>query len=353
MLNNILENSSIENLVRIFSRSPLQQNRLHESDAELIKLPGTTITLAITMDSIVEEIEAGLYTDPYLIGWMTVMVNASDLAAVGAEPLGILINETLISDTNSDYNNKLQRGIEDACVECNMPVLGGDTNYSLQMEMTGCAIGYVSDDLPLTRLGCRPGDYLFLSDNPGMGSAFALKQLKNDLFSEPFSLTYKPKSRLREGQLLRNFATCCMDTSDGVFAALDQLMRLNNVGFRIELELENFIHADALSICKSAHIPLWLMLAGHHGEFELVFTVSSNNVDNFLESVHQIYWEPILIGEVLKNPNICFLYNEKMVPIDTAHIRNLFVELQGDVEEYIKRLLELDMTLTGGSYEYK
>ena len=112
MLNQILENSSIKNLVKIFSRSPLQQNRLHESDAELINLPGTNITLAITMDSIVEEIEAGLYTDPYLIGWMTVMVNASDLAAVGAKPLGILINEhfylTQMMTLISNYRGELK-----------------------------------------------------------------------------------------------------------------------------------------------------------------------------------------------------------------------------------------------------
>jgi len=344
MLNQILENNSIGNLVKFFSRSPLQQNGLHESDAELIKLPGTNITLAITMDSIVEEIEAGLYTDPYLIGWMTVMVNASDLAAVGAESLGILINETLLSENNDEFNSKLQRGIEDACSECNMHILGGDTNFSSRMEMTGCAIGHISEGQPLTRLGCKPGDYLFVSGNPGLGSAFALNQLKNNSFSEHVSLSYQPKSRLKEGLLLRNFATCCMDTSDGVFAALDQLMRLNNVGFRIESDLENFIHTDALSICKSAHIPLWLMLAGHHGEFELVFTVSPNNVDDFFESVQQIYWEPILIGEVIEEQEVRFLHNSKMVSIDTGRIRNLFVETEGDVNEYLNQLIKLEST---------
>ena len=177
----------------------LQQNALHESDAELIKLPGTNITLAITMDSIVEEIEAGLYTDPYLIGWMTVMVNASDLAAVGAEPLGILINETLLSDNNDNFNSKLQRGIEDACCECNMHILGGDINFSTRMEMTGCALGFIKEDQPMTRLGCEPGDYLFISDKPGMGSAFALKQLQNNDLLEQTALTYQPKSHLQEG----------------------------------------------------------------------------------------------------------------------------------------------------------
>jgi len=210
--------------------------------------------------------------------------------------------------------------------------------------MTGCAIGHISEGQPLTRLGCKPGDYLFVSGNPGLGSAFALNQLKNNSFSEHVSLSYQPKSRLKEGLLLRNFATCCMDTSDGVFAALDQLMRLNNVGFRIESDLENFIHTDALSICKSAHIPLWLMLAGHHGEFELVFTVSPNNVDDFFESVQQIYWEPILIGEVIEEQEVRFLHNSKMVSIDTGRIRNLFVETEGDVNEYLNQLIKLEST---------
>jgi len=351
MLNQILENRSVEHLVKNFSRSPLQQNRLHESDAELINLPGTEITLAITMDSIVEEIEAGLYTDPYLIGWMTVMVNASDLAAVGAVPLGMLINETLLFDTNEDVNTKLQRGIEDACSACNLHILGGDTNFSSRMEMTGCAIGYIFKEPPMTRLGCKPGDYLFLSGNPGMGNAYALKKLKNDLIRQQFSQPYQPKSRLCEGQFLRNVATCCMDTSDGVFAALDQLMRLNNVGFRIDLDPDNFIHADALSVCKSAQIPSWLMLAGHHGEFELVFTVPADNVDNFLECTKQIHWKPLFIGEVIEDTNVRFLYHEKMVSINTGEIRNLFTELQGDVQEYIKQLLEFDLIIRGGSNE--
>jgi thiamine-monophosphate kinase len=353
MLNQILENNSIENLVKIFSRSPLQQNCLHESDAELIKLPGTNITLAITVDSIVEEIEAGLYTDPYLIGWMTVMVNASDLAAVGAEPLGILINETLLSESNENFNNSLQQGIEDACIACNIHILGGDTNFSSRMEITGCAVGCIPEDQSLTRLGCKPGDFLFISGKPGMGSAFALKQLKNDSLTNPVSITYQPKSRLREGRLLLNYANCCMDTSDGVFATLDQLMRLNNVGFQFESNPEDFIHKDALSICISANVPLWLMLAGHHGEFELVFTISSDDMEEFLKKAHRMKWKPVLLGSVIEKPDIRMLYKNKLVSVDTGYIRNLFVELHGDVEEYIKKLLELDKTFTGVSNENK
>jgi thiamine-monophosphate kinase len=83
-LNSILENQKINKLLSDFRRSPHQLNKPHESDAEIIKL--NDALLAITTDSISEEILTGLYDDPYIIGWMIVTVNMSDLAAVGSSP---------------------------------------------------------------------------------------------------------------------------------------------------------------------------------------------------------------------------------------------------------------------------
>ncbi len=100
MNSTILENQTVERLARTFRRSPCQMNRWNESDAEIIRLGDTGVTLAITTDSIVEEIASGLYEAPYVIGWMAAMVNFSDLAAVGAAPAGLLIAETL--PTGSD-----------------------------------------------------------------------------------------------------------------------------------------------------------------------------------------------------------------------------------------------------------
>ena len=104
----VLENAYIERLVRELPRSPLQLNRLQEADAELIRLPGTTAVVALKTDAIVEEIETGLYADPWLLGWMAVTVNASDLAAVGAEPVGVLLNETLAPDAEGEKPRRLR-----------------------------------------------------------------------------------------------------------------------------------------------------------------------------------------------------------------------------------------------------
>ena len=86
-LEKIFENKTISELVHRFSRSPQQSNRLHETDAELIAINSNKSDyLAVTIDTIADEISEGLYKDPFTMGWITVMANFSDLAAVGAEP---------------------------------------------------------------------------------------------------------------------------------------------------------------------------------------------------------------------------------------------------------------------------
>ena len=105
-LDEILENKIINNLINGFERSPVQLNKPYESDSEIILLGN--IKLTVTTDSISEEISTGLYDDPYLIGWMIVTVNISDLAAVGAKPIGILISEIIPKDFSNEEIVQLQ-----------------------------------------------------------------------------------------------------------------------------------------------------------------------------------------------------------------------------------------------------
>ena len=107
-LDSILENKIINNLISEFERSPLQLNKPHESDSEIVLLNENT-KIAVTTDSISEEISTGFYDDPYLIGWMIVTVNMSDLAAVGATPIGILISEIIPKDFDSKNKRASKR----------------------------------------------------------------------------------------------------------------------------------------------------------------------------------------------------------------------------------------------------
>jgi thiamine-monophosphate kinase len=333
----ILENAYIERLVRGLPRSPLQLNRLQEADAELIRLPGTAAVLALKADSIVEEIETGLYADPYLLGWMTVTVSASDLAAVGAEPVGILLNETLPPGVDEHYLAELQRGIGEACEGYDLPVLGGDTNFSAHVQVGSFALGVIPDGRPVTRVGCRPGDHLYASGSLGGGGAYALAVLGPATGERP---RYRPRARLGEGALLRPFATCCMDTSDGALPALDQLARLNGVGFRIEGRVEALLDGPARKV--AAGFPAWTLLAGPHGEFELLFTIPPDRRAAFESAAAAASWSPLRLGSVTAEAAISLTFDGTSVPVDTARVRNLFASVGGDVHAYVGGLLEMD-----------
>ena len=340
-LNSILENKSINKLIESFERSPDQLNKPHESDSEIIQLNDDT-KLAVTTDSISEEISTGLYDDPYLIGWMIVTVNMSDLAAVGATPVGILISEIIPKNFVDEKVQELQKGISDACRAYNTFVLGGDTNEGERLVLTGAAIGIIKKEQPLTRLGCKPGDILFSSGKFGSGNAYAISKLVSQTNS---LLMYKPIAQIKNCKIISKYASCCMDTSDGFILTVDQLMRLNNVGFELGADWLKAIDNDALDYVKNLSIPAWLLLAGQHGEFELIFTIPQNLKDAFLEESLNSGFEPIELGKVIPEREVKINIYGNLIPINTGLIRNLPAKANGDVKHYLKLLLEYDFQL--------
>jgi thiamine-monophosphate kinase len=328
-MNAVRELGVIDRLAGGLRRSPHQLNRRHESDAELLRLPGSEAILALTTDAVVEEIATGLYQDPWLIGWMAVTVNASDLAAVGADPLGILLSVTLPHDAPRELLAGLRRGFGDAADAHGLPVLGGDTNRGAALAVAGAAAGWVSGGRPLTRCGARPGDRLFASGPLGLGAAFAF----NRLVSRAGDVAFHPLARLVEGQVLRSYASCGMDTSDGLITTLDELARRNACGFSIPGPIERILHPDALRVAAGADLPPWLTLAGPHGEFELAFSVSPDQGDALLDAAAANGWVPIELGTVTEAPGVVHLGDQ---PIDTTRLRNLFDDVGANVEEYVR-----------------
>ena len=353
MTSTITEISLIEKLTQQFRRSPMQLNRLQEADAEIIRLdPGASVCLAVTTDGIVEEIASGLYDDPYLIGWMAVMANMSDLAAVGAIPLGILISEVLPEGLPQEWLAEVQRGIGKACEACGSFVLGGDTNTGTELSLTGCAIGTTSRGRLLSRSGARAGDRLYVTGFLGIGNAFALEHFMNRQQGSRGTVSYQPYARLREGQSIAGIASACMDTSDGALTTLDQLMRVNHVGFEIDPDAESILHPQARLAAAGAGLPSWLMLAGQHGEFELIFTVSPENESKMLEAADRSNWQPLRLGRVVRSEEIRLsLYSGETV-LDTGKIRNLAAECGSDILRYIHELCLIDTACKKGVSEH-
>lgn len=337
----LLENSFLQQISGQFQRSPDQINQLLGSDAELVRLPDGSV-LAVTTDCIAEEIATGLYSDPAHIGWMTVVVNLSDLAAVGAKPLGLLLSESLPPDFSEEKLRTVQGGIAAACAATGVFVLGGDTNDSNDWQMGGTAIGLIPAGEPIvTRKGARAGDVLYCSGPMGLGSAFAFSVLLGGDAQE--AVPYRPLPRLREGVLVRQFGSSCIDTSDGFFHGLSNLLEVNPIGFQIDIPFSTMTHPAALGISQAKQIPAWIFLAGPHGEFELIFTIPPEKENRFLEAAATLNWQPLRIG-VCREDGGCAarVASGGYMPLDPIKIANAYAESGGDPNTFLTQLLTLE-----------
>jgi thiamine-monophosphate kinase len=267
-------------------------------------------------------------------------VNASDLSAVGAVPVGIVLNQTLPHDADDLYIDRLQAGIRDACQACGFHVLGGDTNFSARAQMGATVLGVIQDGKVITRRGCRPGDLLFTSGRLGAGSVYAFHKLMQDQSGE--APEFRPQPRICEGRLVRRFGSAAMDTSDGAIAVLDQLLRINQVGFLIDTPMDELLTPEAVALTRSAGLPGWSLLAGPHGEFELIFTVPEPRVAAFRAASAAAGWDPIRIGSVTATPEIIIRSDGDSLILETGHIRNLVTEVGGDARRVLRALVELD-----------
>ena len=320
----VFENQFIKKLTSGFPKSPLQINKPQESDAELIEQPGSPLLLAITCDEIAEEIETGLYDEPEMIGRMAVVASISDLAAVGANPLGILLSESIPESPDPDFITRLQHAIRETCARNEVAVLGGDTNLAGPLRICVTAIGLVPAGRQLTRKGAQPGDVVMASGRLGAGNVFAMAQLGLLPPDYPLELPFEPVPQLKCGMALREFASATMDTSDGVIATLDQLARINEVGFELDAELSAIMHESAISVCRETGIPLWLPLCGPHGEFELLFTVKAHLAHAVERMLEDAGCSACRLGRVTNSPEITITDGADNWLLDTAAMRNLF-----------------------------
>jgi thiamine-monophosphate kinase len=333
----IFEVAAIDRLVGAFKRHPSQANAPHEADAELIAL-GPSCWLAVTLDALTSEISSGIFQDPYTMGWVLATASLSDLAAVGARPIGLLDALNFARAHDTAWRARLVKGLKEALDAMGVYLLGGDLNECQQeTSLTGCAIGWVEGAPPLTRRGLQPDDWLYASGPLGMGNALALAFLggKEEMARE-IEAAYRPQARLAEGQFLRDWACVCMDTSDGPMTTLDHLARLNGVGLDVFFEPKRLIASQAQIWATQLASPLWPLLLGEHGEYELVFGIHDAKRQAFEAAATSKGFSPLLLGRATDAAGLrLVLEGAQAIPFDGGYVRNLLAEVQGDWSRFV------------------
>lgn len=295
LLAEIAENRLISAIAGRLPVAAAKRHRMHDCDVELIELGLPTDLLAVTTDSVVEEIRAGLYADARTIGWMAVVVSLSDLAAAGARPVGVLDAVTFPPQWDDEFRYGIVEGMAEALESHGTGVLGGDVNEG-DASLTTTALGLVDRSGVMTRRGAAPGDTVYSTGPAGLGNAYAFGRMVGGGALAP--IEYRPRARLPEAAVIAKYATSCIDSSDGLLAAVDQVARVNAVGICLPGEVSPLLHPAALALAGVAGVPPVAMLAGVHGDFELCFTVPKAREAAFLQDMSAHDHPTIRIGHV-------------------------------------------------------
>jgi len=332
---NTKEGSIIRQIAAGFTRYPFQVNGFMEADAEIIRQGSGKEYFVVKTDAIHEEIQHQLYSDPYLVGWMAVTAPVSDIAAVGATPTGILLSLILPHQPEDKWLHRFQEGISDACARYDIHVWGGDTSFDGLCSVSATVIARAKQSLVMLRKGMNPGDGLYATARLGTGNAYAYARF----FDPSLDIPYLPLARLKESAIISRYASACTDTSDGLFPALATLWEVNRMGFSLDVPLLQRLSPEALTVHRQA-LPEWMLLAGPHGEYELLFTVRPEKQQAFQNACWLAGWEPLYLGRVTAGQEVDFISGARHIQCHPALIADLYQEARGDTARYQELLLQ-------------
>lgn len=184
--------------------------------------------LVLTHDMMVEGVHWLPGQDMADVAWKLVATNLSDLAAKGADPVGVLLGFTL-----GDQDERFVAGLGEALAAFNVPLLGGDTvsaNGPRSLGLT--ALGRATFRPPPSRGGARPGDRLWLTGP--IGAAMLGFEALRDQTGADSSAFRRPIPRLAHGRALAPLATAMMDVSDGLLIDAARMADASGVTFAID-----------------------------------------------------------------------------------------------------------------------
>lgn len=184
--------------------------------------------LVLTHDMMVEGVHWLPGQDMDDVAWKLVATNLSDLAAKGAQPVGVLLGFTL-----GDADARFIEGLSEALAAFNVPLLGGDTvsaNGPRSLGLT--ALGRATHRPAPSRSGATAGDGLWITGPVG-AAMLGFEALKANTGQDSAAFR-RPVPRLAEGRALAPLATAMMDVSDGLLIDAARMASASGVTFAID-----------------------------------------------------------------------------------------------------------------------
>lgn len=277
-------------------------------DCALLK-PTPCTEIAISTDTLVADVHFPLIGDPFYIGQRALGVTVSDLAAMGAKPIGFTLALTL-PQVSEQWLQAFAEGLSVKAKQCAISLIGGDTTKGT-LSITITVFGEVPTGKALYRSGAQPNDIICITGYLGEAAGALPMVLSNKPidYSPLLNQYWSPIPQLVMGMALRDKATACLDISDGLIADCGHIAEASQM--RLVIELNKL----PISPYLQAHYPLaecqQLALTGGD-DYQLAFTLPQS----YLKELQRAYPSIQVIGYVSQGHGVTVLDNEgKIVPI--------------------------------------
>jgi len=277
-------------------------------DAAVLDVPGGG-PLVVSVDSVVEGVHVDLSVcSPGDVGWKALMGALSDLAAMGAAPLGALVALCVPGGSGEgELALGVMAGVGEAAAASGCPVVGGDLSEAGELTVSVTVLGTVERIGPpaVPRSGGQPEDVVLVT-GPCGGSAAGMRALRAGTGTG--KAYTRPVARLHEGALARRSGVRAMiDVSDGLALDLHRLADASGVGFRLE----------SVPVAEGATLDDAL---GGGEDYELVL-VGDEEVSDHLcnEFVAAGLRRPFRLGSLVADPTVRLLGADDLARLGWQH----------------------------------
>lgn len=251
--------------------------------------------------------------DDYDLGYYLVAANVSDVAAMGARPIGLVTVVRYPTEMTDDGFANVLRGIRDASRRFGAPNVGGDIGSAERLILSATAFGVCLPGRVLYRSGARPGDVLCVTGSTGIAGA-AMGYFRSgrkcaeieDRHRERLWASWaRPRARVAEGICLgeSGLVTSCQDTSDGLRAAIETIAHASEVGAVVD-QRRVPLAPEVAAVCGHLDVPVTTYQFGDSVDFELVFSVPSGDVATLHEQFAAQGLGFSVIGDVVPGTDV-------------------------------------------------
>lgn len=225
------------------------------------------------------------------IGGKSLMVNLSDVAAMGARPIATLLAISIPEDCTEEWIKEFTKGYHQVSKQYGVPLIGGDTTSSKHgITINITAIGRAPIHNIKRRSTALPGDKIFIGGALG-GSAAGLRDiLAGELHTQYASLHRNPQAQIHEGEWLgsQECVHAMMDISDGLASDLLHILKASEVGAEVETSL----------VPRESGCNIEDAVCGGE-DYKLLFTVDNTKAEELCRAfAKQFGYEPIAIGQI-------------------------------------------------------